>query len=141
MEPATINTVAAFSALIVSIITGFTVVYNSATRLAKIEVKVETLWAFQMRRGAAEAVTSNMATLNSPLDFNPDVLAALDPMKERLRIFAQEHQGVTEIDFFMLLERAFGDELVKRFCIPLKVNQGACLLASMQVALGAPNPI
>ena len=141
MTPATVNTIAAFSALIVSIITGFTVVYNSATRLAKIEVKVETLWAFQMRRGAAEAVTNNMATLNSPLNFRADVLATLNPMKERLQLFAREHQGVTEVEFFMLLERAFGDELVKRFCIPLKVNQGACLLASMQVALQAPIPI
>ena len=62
-------------------------------------------------------------------------------MKERLSLFAQEHTGIPEVDFFMLLERAFGDELVWRFCIPMKASQGACLLAAMQVATGAPVPI
>ena len=120
---------------------GFTSAYNNASRFAKLEVKVDTMWAFQMRRGAAEAITHGIGKMNSPLLFNPDVLAALDPMKERLSVFAQENAGVAEVDFFMLLEHAFGDELVTRFCIPFGVSQGACLLAAMQVAIDAPVPI
>lgn len=141
MNASAINTIMAASALIISIMTIATVLYNSATRMAKLEVKVDTMWAFQMRRGAAEAVTNSIATINSPLNFHADALAALSPMKERLSLFAQEHTGIPEVDFFMLLERAFGDELVWRFCIPMKASQGACLLAAMQVATGAPVPI
>lgn len=141
MNPSLINTLLACSSLVISVMTIATVLYNSATRMAKLEVKVDTMWAFQMRRGAAEAVTNDIATMNSPLSFHADALAALAPMKERLTMFAQEHAGVPEVDFFMLLERAFGDELVWRFCIPMKASQGACLLAAMQVATGAPVPV
>lgn len=141
MNEGAINTVMAASALIVSILAIATVVYNSASRMARLEVKVETMWAFQMRRGAAEAVTNQIATLNSPLSFRADALEALSPMKERLALFAQEHNGASEVEFFWMLERAFGDELVKRFCIPFNVSQGACLLAAMQVATNAPVPI
>ncbi|MFY9739135.1 MAG: hypothetical protein WAK11_08770, partial [Candidatus Cybelea sp.] len=136
-----INTIMAASALIISVMTIATVLYNSATRMAKLEVKVETMWAFQMRRGAAEAVSNQIATINSPLSFRADALEALSPMKERLTLFAQEHNGISEVEFFWMLERAFGDELVKRFCIPFNVSQGACLLAAMQVATNAPVPI
>lgn len=141
MNPSLINTLLACSSLVISVMTIATVLYNSATRMAKLEVKVDTMWAFQMRRGAAEAVTNQIADLNSPLAFHTDALEALSPMKERLALFAQEHDGVSEVEFFWMLERSFGDELVKRFCIPFNVSQGACLLAAMQVATGAPVPV
>ena len=79
MNASAINTIMAASALIISIMTIATVLYNSATRMAKLEVKVDTMWAFQMRRGAAEAVTNSIATINSPLNFHADALAALHP--------------------------------------------------------------
>jgi len=40
---------------------------RNAERIARIEVKVDTLWDFQMRRAVAEAVSKGVATINSPL--------------------------------------------------------------------------
>jgi len=145
--------IAGFAGLVIAIIALGGVIYSNATRfqklesqipddlisrLARLEVKADAAWAAQIRRGAAEAVTSGIADFNSPLAFHANVLESLAPMKERLQMFAIEHADKAEYEFIMLLDMAFGDELLTRFCVPYKVWQGACLLAAMQVATGKP---
>ena len=132
------NTIAAFSALLVSIMTIATVIYSSATRTAKLEVKVDTMWAFQMRRAVSEAVSSDLADLNSPLAFHPDTLRVLDPLRDRLQTFVREHRSLKTLDLLFALEQQFGADLLVDFCIPLGTYQGACLLAALQVGFDKP---
>ena len=40
---------------------------NLNGRLERLSVKIDTLWDFQLRRGALEAMVSGVATKNSPL--------------------------------------------------------------------------
>ena len=56
-------------------------------RLGALEVKVETMWAFQMRRAISETVASGMGTLNSPLKFSDLAIASLEPIKQDLLEF------------------------------------------------------
>ncbi len=130
------NTALAVASLIISVITIATVVYNSATRMAKLEVKVETMWAFQMRRGAAEAINSGLAVMESPLHFAPDVLAHLDPIRDQLQCLAANNKGDSQIDLLWKIEQEFGVDLLMEFCIPLRTSSGACSLAALSVALG-----
>ena len=136
MIPSSVNTALAVASLIISVITVATVVYSSATRIAKIELKVETMWAFQMRRGAAEAINQGLATMESPLCFYATVLALLDPIKDQLRTLAAENPFDSNLDLLFKIERAFGVDLLVDFCLPMRASTGACTLAALQVATG-----
>ena len=51
-------------------------------------------------------------------------------------MWATCHRRYDQADFLLGLEADFGNEMLTRFCIPLKASNGACLLAAMQIALG-----
>jgi len=138
MSAQTINSVASFSALFISVVTAMTLLYNVAVWKAKIEVKVETMWAFQMRRAVSEAVEGGLATLNSPLAFTATALDALAPIRDRLIAFGKAHQGESQLELTFHIEAAFGDELLENFCLPLKTSHGACVLAALEIAKGSP---
>ncbi len=161
-----INTILALVSLFISVLTIATVIYNAATRLARIEqtatecstrlrtaeglldtargdivrltVKVDTMWAFQMRRAVSEAVSKGIADMNSPLTFHTDILHHLDPIAPELRDWGDKHKHLNQGDFLVGLEAYFGADLLTRFSIPLGVSHGACLLAAMQKALNVP---
>lgn len=133
-----VNTILASTSLLVSIITIGTVIYSSATRIAKIEVKVETLWAFLMRRGAAEAVSNDLATMESPLYFKESALVLLDPIKDGLHQLAAENPHDNALELLFKIEAKFGVFLMMEFCIPMKTYYGACNLAALQVAKQKP---
>lgn len=126
--------IAAVASMILSCISIVSVIYMTAYRFGKLEVKVDTMWDFQMRRSFAEAVRTGVGTMNSPLQLSPSAKATLDPLKEDLQKFWDDHRDKTNIDFIMLLESRFGDELLKRVCIPLGLSHGACLLIALAVA-------
>ena len=100
-------------------------------------MKADTLWAFQMRRGASEALSAHVATMESPLRFKDEALATLDPIREPLKKFYAEHRGEKPLDILYGIEQKFGTDLLMDFCIPLGTNQGACLLAALAVASDA----
>ena len=74
----TMPDLAAFVGFVLSVLALGTTVYNSATRyarleakvprdlearLVKLELKADTMWEFQVRRGVVEAVQHNLADL------------------------------------------------------------------------------
>ena len=164
MTPESVNTIAAFSSLIISVIAIATAVYSSATRMAKVEtmvetnhnrlsaceagldgvkitltelrVKADTLWAFQMRRGVAEAVNSELAKMESPVVFRKEAMDTLAPLKARLVAFVDENEHLKPLDLALKMEAEFGPELLVDFCIPERASNGACLLAAMQAGTG-----
>ena len=138
MTESTTAIIASLSAVFISVVTAFTVLYNIVVWKATITVKVETMWAFQMRRAVSEAVQGGLATLNSPLTFTSKSLDALAPIRDRLIAFGKEHNGEGQLAMTFELEACFGDELLKEFCLPLKTSHGACLLAALQIAKGSP---
>ena len=104
--------------------------------LARLTVRTDVMWGFQIRRGAAESVEKGLADMNSPLKFKPEALRVLDPISDDLIVWGNLHRNLSQADFLLGLEADFGNEMLTRFCIPLKASNGACLLAAMQIALG-----
>ena len=41
--------------------------WRTSKYLARLELKINTLWDFQLRRGAVEALEKGIATMNSPI--------------------------------------------------------------------------
>lgn len=104
---------------------------HSAERFACVELKVDTMWDFQMRRGYAEGRMSDIITRNSPLRVRQDLWDALAPLHEALKAFyCDGGSHMNERDQFVELESRFGERLVDAVCIPLKISQGQCLLGA-----------
>ena len=109
--------------------------FRFSRRVAVLELKVETMWQFQCRRGQAEAVATGIATMNSPLRVDPHPILALGPIREQLVAFYDAlPRPLGDSEAMLRLEARFGDELVRRLCVPFKLNQGACLLVALAVA-------
>src|SRR5438046_568275 len=70
-------------------ITIFLAGIKNAAKIASIEVKVDTLWDFQIRRGFSEAVQKGIGTMNSPLILTEEAKSWLDCMAAELRRFYQ----------------------------------------------------
>jgi len=109
----------------------------SAAKISALETKVDTMWAFQMRRAVSEAVTSGVGNMNSPLIFAESAIQAMEPFKARLVNFGKRiPENTTDARVLLEIEREFGEELLKDVCVPFKLSHGACLLLAYQVAMG-----
>lgn len=102
--------------------------------LAQMATKVETLWAFQIRRAMSEVVTSGVGEKNSPLRLYEEARQRLDCIKDRLIEFCNGPCAkLDDLNTFMEIERAFGDELLDLICVPCKMSHGACVLVALSV--------
>ena len=126
--------IAPWASLVMSGLSILSVIYFGAVKIAKLEVKVDTMWDFQMRRAFSEAVTTGVGTMNSPLKFDEQVRSTLDPLKAELQDFYKIHETTQLMDFIIMLENNFGDRILKDVCIPLGLSHGACLLIALAVA-------
>lgn len=106
-------------------------------RVAKLELKVDTMWSFQMKRAVSETISSGVATMNSPLCFTDTAMAYLDPIKDDLvKMWKKRDNKHSDADMLLEIERRFGDELLTSVCIPRGVSHGACLLLALAIAKG-----
>ena len=134
VNQSTLNTILASVSLFTVLVTLLSGVYA----YAQLKLKVDTMWAFQMRRAVSEAVSGGLATLHSPLTFTAKALKTLAPIRDSLIEFGKEHEGESQLEITFKLEAEFGDILLKDFCLPLKTSHGACILAALQIAQGSP---
>lgn len=125
--------------IIVSIIIGvigiLTSIHSRVVTLAKIEVKVDTMWDFTLRRGWGELVEKGQARMNSPLVLNADARAWMATMSTELRAFyARLGRRMSDRELAIEIERKYGDEILKKVCIPNGISAGACLIIALEVA-------
>lgn len=107
--------------------------------IAKLEVKVDTMWAFQMRRSISESVQKGVATMNSPVKVTPEAKAWFETLRAELQAFyAKLGRKLTAHEMALEIERRFGDRMLKEVCIPQGLYEGVCLLIAMEVAKEAP---
>lgn len=106
-------------------------------KFSALEVKVNTMWDFQIRRGFAESVHAGAATMNSPLTIDPHIKEYLNPIKEQLVSFWEEvGRRLTLRECMIELEKRFGYDLLHLLCLPRGIHEGACLLVALSVASG-----
>ena len=104
-------------------------------RMVSIEVKVDTMWDFQMRRALSESIHKGIATINSPLTVTPEAKAWMHGLAEQLRDFyAKLGHRMTDRELALEIERRFGDEILHKVCIPNGLYEGACLIIAMEIA-------
>src|SRR5438093_7985715 len=86
--------------------------------MAQFSTKIETMWAFQMRRAFSEVVAKGIGTINSPLRFAPDVRDKLSDIKTELIVFWQtKPKGLTDAEILLKLEEKFGQILLEKVCV------------------------
>lgn len=116
-------------------------VVKVSMRFGALELKVDTMWGFQMRRAMSEVVHTGIGTKNSPLVLNDEVLDLMAPMRPKLQAWYQQQIGHpnhmhNDANLLLGLEQEFGDEITEKVCIPCKVTYGACLIIAFVVAKG-----
>jgi hypothetical protein len=129
--------------LINSAVSLLAVSYLGLIKFAQAQVKVDTLWQFQLRRGEVEAVLRGYATKNSPLNVNDE--RALNAFPSGLAQALQQHfsrlgRNLTGVELASEIERHFGARLVDEVCMPQGISEGASLILAMHFAQGAGAP-
>lgn len=117
------------------------VFYHTVTKIATMELKVDTIWTFLLKRGVAETVQGGFATMNSPLLINERGLSAMKPLIPDLKLFAKTlKRKMSDGEIMMTIERKFGERLFKEVCIPNNMHLGACLVVALAI-VKQPNQV
>lgn len=110
-------------------------VFSASRRLGELELKVDTMWAFQMRRAMSETVSTGLGSMNSPLIFSDFARHSLDPIEAELKeLWRQTLQFMDDAEALLEIERVYGDRLLTLVCVPCGLSHGACLLLAFSVA-------
>lgn len=113
----------------------FLKLWSIAAKFAQLELKVNTLWDFLMRRSIETGISNGVITMNSPIKSTESMEELLAPM---INDFADFYKysccGLSDRDTFIAFEREFGDRILREICIPHKIHQGAAIFAAIDVA-------
>jgi len=100
-----------------------------------LQVKVDTMWAFQMRRAISEVVEKGIGTMNSPMTIFQEARERLEPIKPRLIDFWETlGKKLSDTEAPLEIERQFGNELLTLVCVPCGLSHAACLIVALSVA-------
>lgn len=125
-------------AIVIGLLSLYTAAVTNARTMGKMEVKVDTLWDFQMRRAATEAVRKGIATRNSPVVIHDEAKKWMAPLLGPIHDFYRRlGRNMTERELWVEIERRFGAQISEEVCIPHGLDQGACLLIAIQAAQDA----
>ena len=106
-----------------------------SVKIAKIEVKVDTMWNFQVHRAEIEAVSKGLAIRNSPVFITKNAKSLMSSLKNELNIFYRKlDKNITHNDLMLEIEKKFGYILFNKICISNGLNNGECLLIAAEVA-------
>lgn len=107
------------------------------SRIAKIEVKVDTLWTILFQRGVVETVSRGLGTVNSPLEISSEVRTLFQGVANELRKFYQRtgRYAVSDMELAIGIQRVFGDRLFQ-ICIDNKLPPEAAVLIAAAIAKG-----
>lgn len=111
------------------------IVWFGATKLTRLEVKVDTIWGMFLKRGVVEGVTNSLLAVNSPIRLINNSGKLLESMAPELQAFYEKNcKGKSEADIAIAIEKEFGTRLVTEICIPNKISFGVCILIAVAIA-------
>lgn len=114
--------------------------YYGTVKLSRLELKVDTIWDFLIRRASAEVVQKGLGGFNSPLIINDEARDWFNGLAEDLKKFyANQGRHLSKRELYFEIERRFGDRLLKEICIPRGLNLGACLIIAQEIAQDVPS--
>ncbi len=110
-------------------------IYVGVYRVAQMQLKVDTMWEFLLRRAKVEAVQAGVGVFNSPFLITEEAKKIVAPLAPRLREFGAKIGCTMSLsELALAIERQFGEELIRDVCIPNGLHAGACLLIACAVA-------
>jgi hypothetical protein len=135
---------------VLSLFSIMSIAYLAGVKITRVETQVEGLKddtrelsaslknisEFLFRRGTAEAVINGKATINSPIKISDEAEMIFQDLKPDLKKMGQANPGMTDVELAFLIERKWGDFIMKNICIPHKMTQGACLVFAVELARG-----
>ena len=131
------NELPQYVSLASSILAFVSVFYLSVTKIAKIEVKVDTMWDFMMRGDKVLTVRAGLGEVNSPLVFNQKALDYMNPLATELKAFySSKGYKLNEKDLTLEVGRLFSDTLFHKVCLPNDIALGVAILIAAEVAKG-----
>jgi len=106
-------------------------------KISKIEVKVETLWDFVMRRTKTEALAKGLGDFNSPFKATEQ---SKDWFSEELKRDIRDSYNskwckLSDRELFFEIEKEFGERICQEVCIPNKLD-GSCIWVAIDIAKG-----
>jgi hypothetical protein len=115
------------------------VVWISAVRITSLQVKVDTIWSFLMKRALSEALVQGVATRNSPVRVTDEAKQWMSDLIPPIRDFCARlgRRNITDNDLAIEIERRFGEQILNEVCIPHGLYMGACLLIAVQAVKDA----
>lgn len=120
---------------VLGVVSLLTVLWLSAVKITKLEVKVDTMWGMLLKRAVVEGVQLGVLGVNSPVRLINHSGAMLEVMAGELReIYEKEWKNLSEEQIALEIEKKFGDRLVKEVCIPNNISYGVCLLIATAIA-------
>ncbi len=123
MDTATLSAlITSITGLVVAFISIGIVIWQNATSIATLKVKVDTMWSFQMRRAFAEVVNKELGDMKSPLKIFPQAMSVLSSFNGDLKLlYSRLKPGTSDIDAMIAIERTFGTRLTLEVCVPQKL--------------------
>lgn len=112
------------------------VLYVAGVKLAKIELKVDTMWGFLMQRAEVSLINSGYGTRKSPLHIYPEAKKLLAPLvPDLLKIYeAAKKRKLDDRALALEIEKDLGKEILEHVCIPYQMNLGECLIIAIACA-------
>jgi hypothetical protein len=137
--------------IILSLLSSMGIAYLAGVKITRLETQVEglkedarelaqgfkTLSEFLFRRGTAEAVIQGRASMNSPIKITEEARDLYKDLAPDLRKLAQANAAISDAELAMLIERKWGEFIMKYICIPNKMTSMECLFIAVEVARGA----
>jgi hypothetical protein len=126
LEPI-LNSIAAVTSLL-------GLIWLSAVKITAMEVKINTVWGFLMKRALSEALVQGVATHNSPVQVTDEAKRWMRDLISPIRDFYATlgRRNITDAELALEIERRFGDRILNEVCIPHGLFMGACLLITVQ---------
>jgi hypothetical protein len=119
---------------IVSVTSLLGVLWLGVATTTALEVKVEKIWSFLMRRAVSEALVQGVATRNSAIRLTDGAKRRMSDLIPPNKGFYGKlgHRNITDAELALEIERRFGDRILNEVCIPHGLYMGACLLIAIQ---------
>jgi hypothetical protein len=114
------------------------VIWVAAVKITAMEVKIDTVWGFLMKRAMSEALVQGVATRNSPVKVTNEAKQWMAPLIGPIREFYATlgRRNMSDEELALEIERRFGDRILHEVCIPHGLYMGACLLIALQALKG-----
>jgi hypothetical protein len=108
------------------------VIYIAGWKLGRIELQVDTIWEFLMRRAISEAMQKELIVSNSPVIPTVIAIEVFSVIVPKLKKFYKtKGKGLSNKELFRATEVEFGDVFVNDICPKLKITAGACVATAM----------